>query len=66
MSSDICEGCYGINQKTRSCFVKLDLEDYENCPCGRCLVKSMCSEVCQERVSFYANRYRAQENVIFI
>ncbi len=66
MSSDICEGCHGINHKTRSCFVKSDLEDYKDCPCGGCLVKVMCSEVCQERVSFYADRYRAQKDAIFV
>ncbi len=48
---DICDGCFG---KTDNfvCFVQ-KYEDHSDCPCGNCIIKMVCSEVCQKRRDYF-------------
>lgn len=55
MINKICEGCVGMNEAV-TCFVKIDFEEYSDCPCGNCIVKVLCGSYCQERISYYCGR----------
>lgn len=45
-----CDGCIE-NTERRFCITKHDDTDPKDCPCGNCIVKSMCNTACKE----YAN-----------
>ncbi len=45
-----CDGCIE-NTERRFCITKHDDTDPKDCPCGNCIVKSMCNRACKE----YAN-----------
>ena len=47
----ICKGCAVQN---RGCFVSPFYKDRE-CPCLTCLIKSMCSEGCDERTKYWGH-----------
>ena len=44
---DICKGCHLIKEQDGCIYRYKGLEHL--CPCTECLVKPMCSDVCQER-----------------
>ncbi len=47
-----CEGCL----LPPMCAIKDEYADYDDCPCINCLVKVMCSIVCQERMDYFIIR----------
>lgn len=53
--SGVCDGCVGVDQ-TKNCFVRIDFNDYDDCPCGHCIIKVMCRKSCLERVFYYQDR----------
>lgn len=52
---EMCEGCAGLDEKV-TCFVKVDFDTYDDCPCRNCIIKPICSERCEERVSYYFDK----------
>jgi hypothetical protein len=49
MFNNYCTGCCGDS----TCFITDKMNADEICPCGNCLLKAMCSEVCKERKKFF-------------
>ena len=51
MKPSECEGCDSYRSKEQSCFAILthtEIKNIMSCPCGKCLVKTMCSDVCDD------------------
>ena len=49
-NNEICQGCWSTmkcNDIWPTC-KNVHIKDYKDCPCAKCLVKSMCSDVCEE------------------
>lgn len=54
MNTD-CESCFG-SVPPCYCAIKDVYIDHSDCPCMNCLIKIMCSTVCQERKDYFENR----------
>ncbi len=52
---NFCSGCVATSRSgklQRVCFIG-DLNDKGNCPCVNCIIKMMCSTMCEMRETWY-------------
>lgn len=56
----ICKGCSLFNKEF--CFIVVPTKDKDHlravkdCPCRECLIKAMCSKICNTRFDFYKDK----------
>lgn len=63
-----CKGCNLSDIHKESCFTKPQYTDKNKktyqCPCLNCLVKVMCTEICQDYQSFKSDYWSTLHNII--
>lgn len=53
-----CEDYCGISNNKHYCSITDLFDNYDDCPCLKCLVRVICNKVCQERVDYYRKRMK--------
>lgn len=56
--TDVCDGCISYD----FCFITKKYKKYGDCPCGNCLVKVICINPCNERVTYVEKKREEKEN----
>ncbi len=56
--TNVCDGCIDY---MRMCLVKKNFKNYDDCPCGNCIIKVMCEEICERRHRYFAVKYNRKE-----
>lgn len=57
MKKDIrCVGCHNEYTYMHECLISLNKTLIGKCPCVNCIVKAMCSYMCDTRVRFFADQ----------
>jgi hypothetical protein len=46
-----CNGCSYLDYLNGCLIEKYDATQIENCPCGECIIKIICSRSCENRMS---------------
>lgn len=49
-----CKGC--LDYISGLCYDMRRVSDLEQCPCKKCLIKSMCKEICDDFIKYDRNR----------
>ena len=65
-----CSGCnqlrdYSSGENNFEChYTTLGVKNIERCPCGQCIIKTLCSERCQEFTTAYNKHYKNWEGLM--
>jgi hypothetical protein len=68
MNKSTCDGCRSTissEDQIPLCLVYYVRDKLGGCPCMECLIKSMCSRMCDERMQFFediSKRYMSEVN----